>query len=383
MTCEEFYRYQPFQGIGDRCSRNEVDAGTAKQVSILGTTTTICGILNLFFAGWQIKTWGPRAALISQTAFPAARVALQVAAVSIGYREGITLLQCSQLIGLVGGVSGYLLVLNTAAGEVVPPALRTAMFGKLQGSVMLGTAIGYLLGGIIGDTFGIRRPFEIGMVLFLSSSLYAFLFIPYIDPETLSDHASRSKGLNSLFSPFKVLTPWKLRRLGRGSVKSYYGITFLALGVFLGVLATGYAPVLIQMYATAAFDFGPSELGYLMATNSLIRGFFLIFAFPQIISRGRNWFASSGTSAPVSVAQTIPAIATTPAAFDPPSGLLAEQEPGIPPPPVQEGAGREFDLFFLRWSLVADGVVTAYTASATTGWHIYLGESWEFQALFE
>lgn len=376
MTCEEFYRHQPFQGAGDRCSRNEIDAGTAQQVSILGLSTTVCGILNLFVAGWQIKTWGPRAALISQTAFPAIRVALQVVAVSIGYREGIILLQCSQLIGLVGGVSGYLLVLNTAAGEVVPAPQRTAMFGKLQGSVMLGTAIGYLLGGIIGDAFGIGRPFETATVLFLTSSFYAFLFIPYIDPKTLSDDSPRSKGLSSVLSPFRVLAPWKLRSQSSGTVKSYYGITFLALGVFLGVLATGYAPVLIQMYATAAFDFHPSELGYLMATNSLIRGFFLIFAFPKIISTGRRWFATSGKRPVVSVAQEdTAAIATAPEAFDPPSGLMAEQEPAIPPSRAEEESGREFDLLFLRWSLVADGLVTAYTASATAGWHIYLGMS--------
>lgn len=376
MTCEEFYRDQPFQGVEDRCSRNEIDAGTAQQVSILGFSTTICGILNLFVAGWQIKNWGPRVALISQTAFPAVRVALQVVAVSIGSRGGIILLQCSQLVGLVGGVSGYLLVLNTAAGEIVPAPQRTAMFGKLQGSVMLGTAIGYLLGGIIGDAFGIQRPFEAATALFLASSFYAFMFIPYIDPKTMSDDASRSRGLKSVLGPFKVLSPCKLRSPESGKVKSYYGITFLALGVFLGVLATGYAPVLIQMYATAAFDFHPSELGYLMATNSLIRGFFLIFAFPWIISTGRKWFVDSGKRAIESATEedsTTGGIATVPEAFDPPSGIMAEQEPAIPPLPANEETGREFDLFFLRWSLVADGLVTAYTASATAGWHIYLG----------
>lgn len=391
MTCEEFYRHgpPPFHGAGDRCSRNEIDAATAQQVSILGLSTTVCGILNLFVAGWQIKTWGPRAALVAQTAFPALRVALQAVAVGVvGRGEGIALLQASQLIGLVGGVSGYLLVLNTAAGEVVSPSQRTAMFGRLQGSVMLGTAVGYLLGGIVGDAFGIGRPFEAATGLFLASSLYAFLFIPYIDPKTLSDGDSpRSRGLRSVLSPFRVLSPWRVRRyrssggaVVRGA-SSYYGVTFLALGVFLGVLATGYAPVLIQMYATAAFDFHPRELGYLMATNSLIRGVFLIFAFPRIISAGRRWFASSVKPGPVPVSAAAhaeyetAAIATAPEAFDPPSGLLAEQEPAVPPPRAEGDSGREFDLFFLRWSLVADGLVTAYTASATAGWHIYLGMS--------
>lgn len=376
MTCQEFYKHNaPYQGPGDRCSRSEIDAGTAQQVSIIGLTTTVCGILNLFVAGWQTRTWGPRAALVAQTACPAVRVAVQTLAVSVGAGAGVAVLQLSQLIGLVGGVSGYLLVLNTAAGEAVPPAQRTGMFGKLQGAVMLGTATGYLLGGMAGEAFGIRRPFETSVGLFLLSSLYAALFIPYIDPAALSDGKSGAGGVGSVFSPLGVLLPQKLRlAAGGGSrARAHYGTTFLALGVFMGVLATGYAPVMIQMYATAAFGFRPSQLGYLMASNSLIRGFFLIFAFPRIVSSGRRWFATSAKGR-VSAGRG-DALPTAPGDFDfsEGGGLLAEQEPTPVPAPVPEESGREFDLFFLRWSLVADGVVTAFTASATRGWHIYLG----------
>lgn len=34
-----------------------------------------------------------------------------------------------------------------------------------------------------------------------------------------------------------------------------------------------------------------------------------------------------------------------------------------------------FDLFFLRWSLLVDGVLTAGAALATQSWHVYLGMS--------
>lgn len=376
MTCEEFYRHNPpSQTPGDRCSRNEIDAEYAKQVSIIGLTTTLCGIINLFVAGWQTKKLGPQLALVSQTICPAIRVAIQVAAVYTGAGKGVILLQCSQLMGLVGGVSGYLLVLNTAAGEVVPAHARTGMFGKLQGAVMLGTATGYTLGGLTGNTFGIRRPFETAVALFLLSSLYAALFMPYIDPATLADDTSDSKSGSSVFSPLKVLWPQKMRLTSGKSIK-HYGVTFLALGVFIGVLATGYAPVLIQMYAISAFEFQPTNLGYLMASNSLIRGFFLMFAFPRIISTGRRWFATSAAQRRLADRSEAPSqnstIPTNPAEIES-SALLGGQEPTLPPSPVPEESGREFDLFFLRWSLIVDGLVTALTASATSGWHIYLG----------
>lgn len=380
MTCEEFYLHNPpspLPNTTDRCARNEIDANTAAAISIIGIITTTCGVINLFVAGWQVRRWGPKLALVFQTACPALRVAVQVLAVYTGAGRGVLLMQLSQFFSLVGGNSGYLLTLNTLAGEVVSAGERTGMFGKLQGAVMLGTATGFYLGGLVGGAFGIRKPFECSVALFLLSSLYAALFIPYIDPATLTDGRDDSKGKASVFSPLRVLLPRKMRLSG-GRSTTYYGVTFLAMGVFTGVVATGFAPVLIQMYATTAFEFHPTELGYLMASNSLIRGFFLILAFPKIISKGRQWFAASATrsSAPDRQRGGSPDVTTTiphgPADFET-DALLAGQEATLPPSPVSEGSGREFDLFFLRWSLVADGMITAFTAAATSSWHIYLG----------
>lgn len=44
MTCDSFYEtHPPYNGPGDRCSRDEIAAGTATQYSILGMSTTFCG----------------------------------------------------------------------------------------------------------------------------------------------------------------------------------------------------------------------------------------------------------------------------------------------------------------------------------------------------
>ncbi len=44
MVCDVFYNHNPpFEGDGDRCSRNEIAAGTAAQFTILGVSTTFCG----------------------------------------------------------------------------------------------------------------------------------------------------------------------------------------------------------------------------------------------------------------------------------------------------------------------------------------------------
>jgi len=121
MVCEDYYtRHSPFEGIGDRCNRNDIAAGTATQFSILGMTTTFCGTINLFVAGWTVKKFGPRLALMVQTLVPAIRVATQILAVMAGGATGITIFQCTQLITVVGGPAGYMYARNVA----LPFAIR-------------------------------------------------------------------------------------------------------------------------------------------------------------------------------------------------------------------------------------------------------------------
>lgn len=108
MECDIFYgKHPPFAGVGDRCSRNEIAAGTATQFSILGISTTFCGTLNLFVSGWMVKRYGPRRALVLQTVVPALRVLTQILGVMAGGEAGIIIIQATQLVTILGGPAGY------------------------------------------------------------------------------------------------------------------------------------------------------------------------------------------------------------------------------------------------------------------------------------
>jgi MFS family permease len=401
MECEDFYKQNvPYAGPGDRCARNEIDATTAEQVALSGMIFNVCSIFNLFLAGWELKKWGPRAALVLQTACPAVRSAVQLFGIAvIGGRGGIAMMQASQIIGISGGVAGYLLVLNTTIAEVVDPEERTGVFGQLQGCVMLGTSVGYVVGGTLGDLFGINSPWHVSCVMFLLSCMYAGLCTPYLPPSLFADSSgTKEKGLRAIFGPLKLLRSTNIF-LSNGKTATHYGVPLLAVGVFLGVLATGYAPTLLQMYATAAFRFSSTENGYLMAVNALVRGILLILAFPRIISSGRQWYQSSRldkrlmhepdpTDADKDVVQSscrsltegeiladqaeTSGIPTQPEDFEPPQGALQDQEPAAPLQATSEDGGRGFDLFFLRWSLVVDGLVTGSAAFASQSWQVYM-----------
>ena len=89
---------------------------------------------------------------------------------------------------------------------------------------------------MIGDIWGIRRPFEVAFCSFLLATLYASVAVPYIDPATLTDGKKNSgKGFSQLFTPLRVLLPQRVL-LKNGTVKKHYGVLFLCSGVFLGVV---------------------------------------------------------------------------------------------------------------------------------------------------
>ncbi|KAK3990423.1 6-hydroxy-D-nicotine oxidase [Cladorrhinum sp. PSN332] len=384
MQCDVYYETHP-SWIGPpelRCSVDEIAAGMATQFSILGMSTTFCGTINLFVSGWMAKKFGPKRALLVQTFVPAIRVVTQILGVVAGGRTGMLIIQCTQVITVVGGPMGYILIINILAGELVSPGRRTSVFGMLQGCFMVGQGLGYICGGIIGDTWGIRRPFEVACCSFMLATLYAAIAVPYIDPESLTDGKKKhgKGGFSQLFVPLRVLVPQRVLLTRSGAIKKHYGVLFLCSGVFIGVVATGYAPLLIQLYAAAKFNFNQTDNGFLTSGFAFMRGAFLLFAFPRIISSGRKWHmarhpeeqhATTGTTSGQSEDPPSPHLATNPEELEAPIGTLVEEEP-VASDPVKEDEGTGFDLFFLRNSLLVDGLLTMCTAFATEWWHIYV-----------
>ena len=89
---------------------------------------------------------------------------------------------------------------------------------------------------MIGDAFGIIRPFQTAFVFFLVSSVYVMVAMPYISPESMNDPKKPAKGgLSGFLAPLKVLSPQMLR-LKSGMARKHYGVLFLCCGIFIGVV---------------------------------------------------------------------------------------------------------------------------------------------------
>ncbi|MBV36521.1 MAG: hypothetical protein CMP47_13880 [Rickettsiales bacterium] len=376
----------------DRCSIHPIESSTALSVSLLGASTTVFGLLNLFLTGSLIKRIGVKPTLVIQVFFPALRLLVQNIGVEVWGSTGIIIIQCSQIVSIIGGPSGYLLVLNTFITEVVEYEGRTAALGRLTGAMMFGSAIGFLLGGVVAEVFGIKAPFRLTFILFMSACAYVVLFLPHIPPapqtveesESGKGRKSKKKGLRRFLGPLAVFAPRKF--IGRdGVVRTEYGAFLLAWGVFLGILATGYLPTLLQLYATDVFAFGTKQNGWLIFMYSMLRGVFLTFAFPKLISVGRTFNTKRERTTLARPKHENPSEGTA-------DGEATEREPllGSRPRADSTDAGTDeedvkddsqkvkkqqtftFDLTYTRGSLIADGLLTLLCSFVHTSWQMYL-----------
>ncbi|KIW42867.1 hypothetical protein, variant 1 [Exophiala oligosperma] len=372
----------------DRCSIHAIESSTALSVSLLGASTTIFGLLNLFLTGSLIKRIGVKRTLFIQVLFPALRLLVQTIGVEVWGSTGIIIIQCSQIVSILGGPSGYLLALNTFITEVVEYEGRTAALGRLTGAMMFGSAIGFLVGGVVAEIFGVKAPFRLTFLLFMSACAYVAIFLPYVAPDTRESSQPQSAkgrpstktGLKRFFGPLGVFAPRKFIGLD-GVVRTEYGAFLLACGVFLAILATGYLPTLLQLYATDVFAFGTQQNGWLIFMYSMLRGVFLTFAFPKAISLGRAF--TTARQARIrkrnALEQTESNSDTT--ERDPLLGRTSKKNNNATARQVDTNSDRAaskkqttftFDLTYTRGSLIADGLLTLLCSFVRQGWQMYL-----------
>ncbi|KAL9107997.1 MAG: hypothetical protein Q9227_007212 [Pyrenula ochraceoflavens] len=236
---------------------------------------------------------------------------------------------------------------------------------------MGGAAVGFLVGGILADRFTILTPFQVTLGLFLASTVYVLLALPYIPPEKEDKAATKGQVWYArAFGPLRSIMPAKWV-LGDGTIRIERGPTFLAAGVCLAVLATGYIPTLLQ--ASLKFGFGPKRNSYLVSMHAFLRGLFLIFVFPRIIAAGRYALEKRSLHKEQQQQQD-GSRAATPIGPGPPVPAMQEDEEQdvLPPKPDDEEQVFEFDLIFTRFSLLIDGALTLGASFVKEGWQMYL-----------
>jgi MFS family permease len=375
MTCDAYYeKHTPDPDAIDRCARREIEAGASRAFAVLAASTTIFGLVNLLVAGWTIKRLGVKRALIIQIFWPAVRLLIQTIGVAHGGSIGIAIVQASQIITIIGGPNGYVLCLNSYVADVVGHEARTGALGRLQGCMYIGAATGFLIGGIVGDAFGILAPFHMTLALFLSCCVYIALTLPATSPPEIKDDATSRQqvGIARFFGPLRMFTPQKWV-LPDGRTVTQFGALTLGIGVFLGILATGYIAVLLQQYATSEYHFSTTYNGYLIFMYSSLRGAFLSLVFPRIIARGRKWLQPRDGAKQDQAQDEEPLIQDHPISANEIETVDPLENEELPnPPPSNEQETFEFDLFYARFSVCLDAILTGAAVFVTKGWQMYI-----------
>lgn len=125
------------------------------------------------------------------------------------------------------------------------------------------------------------------------------------------------------------------------------------------------------MYSTDVFHFGTAKNGYLISLNSLVRGLFLTLVFPRLIASGRRWFSRRASKySSVSTLQSSPASESHVEATNFGTVTMDEEEE-----PVERANKKEtfaFDLWYTRYSLMADAALTGIATFTSQGWQMYV-----------
>lgn len=375
MTCDAYYeRHTPDPNVIDRCARREIEAAAAQAYALLAASTTIFGLVNLLITGWTVKRLGVKRALIIQVFWPAVRLLIQNVGVMKGSNTGIAIIQGSQIITIIGGPNGYVLCLNSFVVDVVGAEARTGALGRLQGCMYIGAATGFLIGGLVGEAFGILAPFRMTLALFLFCCLYVAVTLPATPlPEIKDDNTIQPvSGIRRFFGPLHIFRPQKWV-LPDGRITLQFGALTLGIGVFLGILATGYIAVLLQQYATAEFNFGTKANGVLIFMYSSLRGVFLTFIFPRIIAQGRRQLQTFNKTRSSTIQRnTHPHQEHSVSPNEIETVDILESEEPVNPALRDKQETYAFDLVYARFSILLDALLTGAAMFVTRGWQMYL-----------
>lgn len=251
---------------------------------------TSAALVNLFVSAWVIAHKGVKSAMFRQTAWAALRNLTQIYAQTVGGRTGIRIIQTTQLFNIMGSAGGMQLCANSYVSVLSSEQSRTANFGILAGTIMFGSAAGFVIGGAAQKIIGRLSPWYLAFGLLCFCTAFAMFFLPYHAPEMRADSDEPAKKKGNFLSPLKVFVPRRTVNVD-GRITRNWNLFWLGLGTFFSVLATSYVPMALQLVAIYKHGFTAESSGYMLSLNLLVRGFFLTAIFPAIIARGRRWLA--------------------------------------------------------------------------------------------
>jgi DHA1 family tetracycline resistance protein-like MFS transporter len=159
---------------------------------------------------------------------------------------------------------------NAYIADVTPPEKRAGAFGMLGGAFGIGFIIGPALGGFLGG-IDLRLPFWVAAGLALTNFAYGF----FILPESLPPEKRATR-----FEPHTAHPLGALKMLRR-----HREVLGLSVVMFLFYLAHYVLQTVFVLYADYRYDWGPQEVGYVLALVGVCDGSVQAFLSGRLSTR--------------------------------------------------------------------------------------------------
>ncbi|MCC6237355.1 MAG: MFS transporter [Dehalococcoidia bacterium] len=227
----------------------EFGVGTA----VIGLTLAVFGLARLILnvpLGALSDRYGRRVLLVGGP------IVTAVGMVGSGFAPTIETLLVWRFVAGAGS-SMYMTGAMVYLTDISTSETRARFIGTNQGALLIGTAIGPAVGGIVAEYWGLRAPFHVVGVAALFAAVYAWARLP----ETRSLGAQtapatqRSTGDRS---------DWMAMVLSR----DFFAVGFVTLVIFL--TRTGSRQTLVPLLGEDALGLSPGDLGAIFTAMSVI-----------------------------------------------------------------------------------------------------------------
>lgn len=179
-----------------------------------------------------------------------------VGMVGSGLAPSIVVLLAWRLVAGAGSAM-YMTGAQIYLADISTPANRGKVIGTNQGALLLGTAVGPAVGGIVAEAAGLEAPFYLVGVTALAAAVYGWFRLPETRPEPSHEPAGDHDG----HTPRR---PWVTLVLS----KDFLSVAMVTLAIFF--TRTGSRMTLMPLLAVGLLDFSVGSLGLIFTAMAVV-----------------------------------------------------------------------------------------------------------------
>jgi MFS transporter, DHA1 family, multidrug resistance protein len=233
----------------------EFGVGTA----VIGLTLSTFALARLIFNvpfGLLSDRYGRRVLLVGGP------IVTAVGMVGSGFSPTIEVLLAWRFVAGAGSsmyMTGAMVYLTDISNE----ENRGRYIGTNQGALLLGTAVGPAIGGLVAEVWGLRAPFYVVGVAALGAALYAWARLP--ETGALQAHDARTQAAEEDDAADLDGRPGWLRMVRS---PDFMAVGFVTFVIFL--TRTGSRQTLVPLLGVEQLDLSPGDLGAIFTGMSLV-----------------------------------------------------------------------------------------------------------------